>query len=375
MAVALDCIVLARGWRKVLLTTALWWPMALACMVMARMQQTTLGATPPALWVRPVIALDALAFYLKQIVAPITLAIDYGRTPEIVVMKGWLWWTWLIPAAVAALLVWRPRRELIAAAIILVIGVSPVLGFTPFMFQFYSTVSDHYLYLAMLAPALALAWMLTRLPQRGMIAAAVGAIVVLGAMSVRQAGTWRDNESLYDRAIAVNPDSFLAYNNLASAYAHAGDVAGVAAQVAARVPDVPAAKAYRAQAKQDYHTALALLEKGIATRRNASGKDDYFKAHSNLASIHSILGHNEEALAHRRRAMEILLTYPPQARLEVPTGYCLIGQDLLKLGRAAEAAEAYETALRMEPDNRNAAEGRAKALRALASMQSEIQGD
>ena len=41
-------------------------------------------------------------------------------------------------------------------------GLLPVLGLIPFDFQHYSTVADRYAYLAMLGPAIALAWGLTR---------------------------------------------------------------------------------------------------------------------------------------------------------------------------------------------------------------------
>ena len=44
-----------------------------------------------------------------------------------------------------------------------------------------------------------------------------------------------------------------------------------------------------------------------------------------------------------------------------------LGQALHKLGRHAEGAEAYETAERLEPDNKAAAVGRAECLKALGS--------
>ena len=372
IAVALDWIVLRRDWRQALWATALWWPMALACMITARMQQTTLGAIPPALWLRPLIALDAIAFYLRQIVYPGTLAVDYGRTPEAALANGWVWWTWIVPVAVAGMLAWKPKRELIAAGLILVIGVSPVLGLTPFMFQFYSTVSDHYLYLAMLGPALALACVITHLPQRAVMGGAVGALVVLAALSVKQAGTWKDDEALYAQAIAVNPNSFMAYNNLGSAYTHAADVAMVGADVAEKVGDRDAAAAYRKQADAEYRAALAMFEKCAEARMKVNGgKDDFLKAHGNMAAINSRLGNNAQALHHRQRALAILLTYPREAQRDLAGLHFMIGQDLIKLGRAAEAIRAYDEALKMEPGDKMVIEARAKA-QTLVSMQQEM---
>ena len=41
-------------------------------------------------------------------------------------------------------------------------GVAPVLGFVTFGFQEFSTVGDRYVYLAMLGPSLALAWLVAK---------------------------------------------------------------------------------------------------------------------------------------------------------------------------------------------------------------------
>ncbi len=56
---------------------------------------------------------------------------------------------------------WYQRTRvpwLVSTAGVFVAGLLPVLGLVPFAFQAYSTVADRYVYIAMLGPALALAW-------------------------------------------------------------------------------------------------------------------------------------------------------------------------------------------------------------------------
>src|SRR5207302_490970 len=129
------------------------------------------------------IAGDALAFYLYKFVCPTALTLDYARKPAWMINHVWFYWTWLAPAgAAAAIRLWRPgRRWLGAAALLLLAGLLPVLGLVPFEFQGYSTVADHYMYLAMLGPSLAGAWLLARYP--GPTGAGIAA-VVLGMLGV-----------------------------------------------------------------------------------------------------------------------------------------------------------------------------------------------
>ena len=104
--------------------------------------------------------LKGVAFYLSKLVVPFWLGPDYGRAPEWVLAQWWHWFTGLVPWGLA-LWLWSRRTRvpwLVAAVGVFVTGLLPVLGLVPFAFQAYSTVADHYMYSAMLGPALALAW-------------------------------------------------------------------------------------------------------------------------------------------------------------------------------------------------------------------------
>jgi hypothetical protein len=66
---------------------------------------------------------------------------------------------------------------LIVAFAVFVVALLPVLGLTPFNVQMISTVTDRYLYLAMLAPALAVAFLMREPCSRGRVACIFATVV------------------------------------------------------------------------------------------------------------------------------------------------------------------------------------------------------
>lgn len=166
-------------------------------------------------WVRPLVAGDALYFYLYKLFLPLQFCTDYGRTPTFVVKQWWGYLTWFVPALLLALL-WRlekPQPWLIAVAVA-VLSVLPVLGLIPFGFQFYSTVADRYMYLAMLGPALAIAWLVQTADRKPLRYGLIVALCILAAISFRQCTFWKNNDRLFQHTLDVNPRSFMAYSNL-----------------------------------------------------------------------------------------------------------------------------------------------------------------
>jgi tetratricopeptide (TPR) repeat protein len=329
--------------------TALWWPIVIIWMVVARASQQTYGIIGAAPVLRPLVALDAIAFYLGKIVWPVGLAVDYGRMPQVAQDQGWLWWTWIIPVGLAGLLVWKPKRELIAAGLLLVIAIAPVLGLTPFLFQYYSTVADHYLYVAMIGPALALAWVVWRWDAKWVRVTVGMALVVLALLSIRQAGVWRNDETLFAHTIHVNPNSFSSHHNLGSYLVRQGDL----------LRGAPGAR-------EHYLRARDMFARAIELRRKVNrGVDDNFDAHQNLALTLERLDEWNAALLERQRAMAIALKLPVGARGDLGAQSHLIARNLMMQGRWAEALPYLDAALKANPGLRRAAEDREQVLREL----------
>src|SRR5439155_4045797 len=100
-----------------------------------------LAWVPPA-WLRPMLALDAISFYLRALLVPLHLVPDYGRTSLLLHSTGVLTYTW-IPATALFVVAWLAPRIRVAAGLFAV-ALLPVLGFVGFDFQHYSNVADHY---------------------------------------------------------------------------------------------------------------------------------------------------------------------------------------------------------------------------------------
>jgi hypothetical protein len=221
-----DCLWAQRTLER---RVRLLWPFVLVgvigAVVIARVQSNVdVPAAPLAL--RPLVAMDSLAFYIVKSILPFGFGIDYGRTYAAIRGSGVLWWSWVLPTA-AGVLVWLSRdRVLWLAAMIFVVPISPVSGIVPFDMQQFSTVADHYAYQSMFGVGLIAARLLSRVRvlavSRGL---SVAVVLGLAVLCVRQAWLWRDMEKLMWHTIAINPNSFMSYGNIGVVAFGRGDYA------------------------------------------------------------------------------------------------------------------------------------------------------
>jgi tetratricopeptide (TPR) repeat protein len=226
LAIAIDWLVLGRPLRRAVVRALPWILLAIPCLVWTKLAQpaSAVAAGVPLPW-RPLVAADSLAFYLDKLIWPVNLGVDYGRTPQLAIARGWVYFTWIIPAIIVtgAVLARRRARELLGGLLIFALAILPVSGIVPFDFQAYSTVADHYMYLAVLGPAMAVAWFVRRHPRSIasiLVAAALGACIVLSRLQTRY---WNDAVTIFERAVTVNPNSWASHNTLSVAYTRRGD--------------------------------------------------------------------------------------------------------------------------------------------------------
>jgi len=174
---------------------------------------------------RPIVAADALIFYLRKICWPGAMGVDYGRTPQAVLATNWLWPCIALLALVVIVLLLRRRFPvLLAAAAVFLVGLIPVLGLARFEFQHFSTVADHYLYVAMLGPALVGAWLAAKggngsagWTLRTIVIATIFAMLIVRTET--QIRVWRNGVTLFSHAVVVNPNSWMSWSNLGNALA------------------------------------------------------------------------------------------------------------------------------------------------------------
>lgn len=220
IAFVIDRWLVRRETSRVLSSLALWLILGLSCAVNARIAQEVSSVDPVPTLNRLLVVGDALAFYIGKIVVPINLAVDYGRKPAVVLSQSWVYIAWIVPAMVAAAMIRLRKRNpvLLVGGAIFVLAIAPVLGFTPFLYQQFSTTADHYLYLAMLGPALIAGSCIARWKGRIAVRCASVALLLLGIASVRQTQVWQSSTALFTHALTITPSSTLVMNNLGHGY-------------------------------------------------------------------------------------------------------------------------------------------------------------
>jgi hypothetical protein len=341
----LDLLVVGRGWRRVVRSAGVWVALTVPCLVWAKMVQSVPPMTP--VWARPLIAGDALAFYLWKLVWPAHLMVDYGHNPPTVASRPGWWLMAAVPVAVgvAAWLVGRRRPAVLAAFLLFVVGVAPVLGFTPFEFQYQSTTADHYLYLSMLGVALGVAYVVSRWPGR-VTGVCVGVIVAaLAARSAVQAGVWKDNLSLFGHELALNPDSLSGHLHMAI---HLEDRAAVD----------PANKAkYLAASERHLRWAVRVDPAGFLPNRN-------------LGVLLIKEGHTKEAIGYLERAIPVGEADPLTDQKDLGFLHYALGAALWQHGRRAEAVAHFEKAVGYDPSSEKYTRDLAVARQALGRMES-----
>lgn len=206
--------------RRVLADLTPWVCLSIVIAVVgARAQPTPFQLAADDFLHRPLIASDALAFYLEKLIWPVNLCLNYGRNPAAVFgpPNYPAYWTWILPLASALLVFWKRKQwpRIVIAATVSFIAIFPVLGFLRFDFQAASTVADHYFYFAMLGPAIALA---AFLQVRGKSLPAVlpvaCALAVLAMLSHAQTFFWMSDPVAFMRVLEIDPSSEFGHSHL-----------------------------------------------------------------------------------------------------------------------------------------------------------------
>ena len=193
--------------RRAILWLWPWCAMVLPLVWWTRNAQTDAALlTWSPLWARPLVALDAIAFYFGKLFWPLNLAVDYGRTPRWVIDHRSAWVLWPLPILIAAAaIVWRRWRRGWIGIAIFVVALLPVLGFVPFEYQAFSTVADRYAYLPMLGASVLVAGLLNRATMKRGGVVAIVVIFTLAIVAFVQTGVWASSEALFQHAVDVQP--------------------------------------------------------------------------------------------------------------------------------------------------------------------------
>jgi protein O-mannosyl-transferase len=318
-----------------------------------KFHSNALGATWTQTWLeRFIIAGRDIWFYLGKLLWPHPLSFIYPRWQ--IDASQLLAYLPLLAAAAGLIALWWNRndwpRSIFFAAAYFVISLFPVLDFFDVYFFRYSFVGDHLQYLASIGPLVLIGSGIAsgfdffpRKSQRlSEIAVCSVLLLVLGTLTCRQAGVYRNVDTLWSDTVEKNPTSWMAQNSFALVLMRSGRVREALPHLE-RALEVDRDNV-ETQNNLGYASALlGRIEESLPYfRRALEIEPDRAAVHHNLGKALTLLGRFEEADAHLRRALEIDPNYVP--------AYSDLGNLLLQLGRANESLANLQQALKLDPD-------------------------
>ena len=263
--------------------------------------------------------------YLRTFFWPFDLAVGYPYPAHWPAAKLVFAVLILLTASGLALLQWRRRPSVFIGWFWFLGMLVPVLGMVQVGQQ---ARADRYTYLPMLGLEIALLWALREtIPATPLrrLAPAAATLVLLGciARTRDQIAVWRDSRTLYEHALSVTKDNYLAHSCLGATLLNQHN------------PE---------DARRHFDRALAI-------------KPDYAVAQGRLGLALEMLGETGEALRHYERALSLR---PEDAVTQVR-----LANLLASLDRDQEAVPHYRKALELNPDFAEGRRDYADSLRAL----------
>jgi len=304
---------------------------------------------------RFLVAGRALCFYAGKLLWPSHLSFNYERWA----VNGGVWWQYLYPLAVAAVLLalWMARSRIgrgpIAATLFFAASLFPALGFfDAFPFR-YSYVADHFQYIASIGPITLLVagacWYVSkhyRQRLRLFTGAALLVVAILAVLTWRQGNIYADTWTLWNETLKSNPDSVLAHNNLGSLISKQGKHQEAIAHFSESLRIRPDMEMTHYNMGVELAT-LGQVDEAIEHYEEALKlRPDFDRALNNLGSLLAQKGRIEDAVHYWTRAVEIKPDYIG-ARCNLLIGYTQLG-DFLAARREYGRIKALDPALAVE---------------------------
>ena len=290
-----------RFWRLLLEKTP-FFLLAAASSVVTFIVQRKGGAvsTSLSLGARVANALVAYVRYIGKMLWPTDLSILYPHPGH--------WPAWQVIASAVLLLgifaavIWLVRRSpyLVIGWLWFVGTLVPVIGLVQVGIQ---SMADRYTYLPLIGLFIMLVWGVAELiPDRpwrvdALAAGGITVLVVCSLLTVRQVQIWRDSETLFQQAVRVTKDNYLAYNNLGYYLSGLGRTAEAIENYRMSLKINPAYEdalnnlGYALAGQKKYLEAIPLYEAALRI------KPKHTEVHNNLGNALSETGRIDEAIA------------------------------------------------------------------------------
>jgi len=269
--------------------------------------------------------------------------------------------SFLVLIVVTALVVYAARhgrRYLLTGWLWYVVTLLPVIGLVQVGEQ---AMADRYTYLPSIGLLIMIAWgvgdVVARWPRAGRVAAVAAAVIVVALVVVTriQVRHWRNSFALYEHALAVTDNNWVANYNLARAELLEGRIDEGIVHLEATLQLRPESADARnnlgvaLNAKRRYDEASEQFREAIRIR------PEFARAHNNLGQALGLSGRLEEAIGYFQEALRIDPTYA-----KAHYNLCYTHAEL---GRLEEALRHCDAALRLKPDFVQAARIKTAILR------------
>ncbi len=307
------------------------------------------------------LANSALAYvaYLGRTFWPTSLAVFYPYPAHVALLTWPVAGSGVLLVGITALALLLARRApYVAFGWLWYLGtLVPVIGLVQVGGQ---ARADRYTYVPLIGVFVIAAWGLEeigkarRSMRNGVVILAAGSIVALSAATRLQVAHWTNGSTLYEHALAVSSDNWLAHNNLGRVLFEGGQSERAIAHYEAALRISPG------YADAHYNLGIALgrigrrpeaIEQFLETLRL---EPSHAMAHNNLGGVLSEEGRLDEAVEQYDQAMRL-----DPRNAEAPYN---LGNLLFHAGRLDEAIEWYEQALRLRPDRAQARNNLGNAL-------------
>jgi len=289
-------------------------------------------------------AVVSYSAYVYKTIWPTNLSVIYPYQPDISILR-------LIISVLVLLLIsyavifWHEKiPALFVGWLWFLITLLPVIGLIQVGTQ---AMADRYTYFPLIGLFISVVWTINyliikfRLNQRIVGFATAAIILTFSMMTLNQVATWENSETLFENALSVTQDNWVAHLNYGETLLEQGkvdDAIGQFEKALAIKPDFELAylnigTAFAKMGQTD--NAIAYYQKALAIKQNLP------TAWLNMGNAYFRKGMPDNALSH----YEIALSFKP----DFAEAYCGIGAVMAGKGDLQQAMQAFQRALDIDP--------------------------
>ena len=283
--------------------------------------------------------------YVAKMIWPFNLAVYYPF-PDAVPLWSAIGAAILLIAVTALFIRWIVEKPYLSIGWFWYLGtLVPVIGIL--QGGLWPAMADRWTYVPMIGLFIIVSWGLTDIAAKWrhgkpvLILLAISIIAFFSVITRDQLQHWRNSTTLFEHALAVTENNYVAQNNLGNALAKEGEL-------------LKAIDHYRELIRLRPDHAKAYNNLGIALAKQGKIKDaikqyseaiqlnsGYAQAYNNLGAALTEQGQADKAILNYKRALELKPDYAE--------AHNNLGVVLKKQGQTSEAAEHYYKALHLDP--------------------------